>query len=153
MPPPDMTPRIDPVAYLKDATGMTIEAYGPINWAPATGPPEEIAAWFTVVISQVIEVPAAAPALPSYEMVTAIGASAGVYLPPAPGAAGPWVWWATAKVLTPNGFVVGEGATVAAWATIAHEDGGGEMYAWTLPVMVRPHSERPALPTLHAPTP
>ncbi len=89
MPPPDMTPRIDPVAYLKDGTGMSIEAYGPINWAPATGPPEEIAVWFTVVISQVIEVPAVAPAGPSYKMATAIGASTGVYLPTPPAAGVP----------------------------------------------------------------
>ncbi len=158
MPPPDMTPKIDPVAYLTDAAGMSIEAYGPINWAPPTVPPDEIAVWFTVVISQVLRINAVAPALPSYEMVTAIGASAGVYLPTPPAAGVPpvAVWWATANVVTPKGFKVGEGATVAAWATIAHEDGGGEMYPWTLPVMVRPHSERPpagAPPTLHGPTP
>jgi hypothetical protein len=155
MPPPNMTPRIDPVAYVT-ADNLGIEAYGPIEWDPATVVPEEIRALFTVVVSQVIQKPAASTsALPTYETVTAIGASSVVY------AHGAVDWWATASIIQPAGaparaFVVGQGATVAAWATIALDDGGGASYAWTLPVTVRPHAERPAAgtaPTMHRLTP
>src|SRR6476646_10025778 len=138
MPGTDMTPRIDPVAYLS-VDGKTIEAYGPGNWGPPDEVPLEIAAWFTVVVSQVIKVPAASSSsLPSYEIVSAIGASGTASF------RGNTVWWVTATVLNPpKTFVTGSGATVAAWSTIAHDDGGSESYEWTLPVMVEPHSARP----------
>jgi hypothetical protein len=123
-----MMPKMSKTAALA-ADGKSVKITGPINWNANPIPPvlsgtlQEIAAVFTLVVSQVQTPPA------SGVVVTAIGWSDEMYVP------GDLDWDGTATVIgTGAAKLVPGGATVAAWASIAHSDGGYASYEWTLPV-------------------
>ncbi len=112
-----MHPKINRVQFLDpDLRSLTVK--GPIeDWED-----DDFVAVFTVVVSQID---------PDDGVVTAIGAGADVYR------RGQSTWDAEAAVADPSTHLHEGGAVVAAWATIASPDGGAEMYAWTLPVMLK----------------
>jgi hypothetical protein len=124
---PFMMPKMNRTATLGPG-GKSVTITGPINWnanpipAALVGAIEEIAAVFTLVVSQVQTPPAGGV------VVTAIGWSDEMYVP------GQVDWDGTANVIDPAAKLVKGGATVAAWASIAHSDGGYASYEWTLPV-------------------
>jgi hypothetical protein len=94
-----------------------------------TGPigdyePDDAAAVFTVVVSQVV----------NGGWAIGIGKS-DVYKPPPP-KTGPNDWSADVEMVT--GTFEKGGAMVFAWASIAQPDGGWEMYPWGRPVHFNP---------------
>jgi len=117
---PFMTPKMYPAVPISNG-GRRVTVTGPINWDTGSDP-QEIAAVFTLVVSQIS---------PNGGVVSAIGWATTTYTNEAD-------WSARANVVGPASleFVPG-GATVAAWATIAHSDGGYAIYEWTLPVMLQ----------------
>lgn len=105
-----MSPKIDHQQNLASGGPLTIT--GPIDsWDP-----DELAAVFTVVISQVV----------SGGVAIGIGKS-DVYMPTAKD------WSANVTVLGGPGFQAG-GATAFAWASVAEKGGGWEMYPWGRPI-------------------
>ena len=125
MPHNPMMPKMNPALVLTNG-GNTIQVVGPIHWDPTdptdpTTPPSEIAAVFTVVVSQV---------KPNGGVAVAIGWST-TFLPNQAD------WHANAHAIAPTGPFSPGGATAAAWASIAHDDGGYASYEWTLPVLLQ----------------
>jgi hypothetical protein len=133
---PFMMPKMGKVLTLS-ADGKTVTVVGPINWnvnpfvppASLSGStaaplviPQEIAVVFTVVVSQVK--PGGAG------VAVAIGWSTEIYTKEAN-------WDADANVVGTTGAFTPGGATAAAWASIAHDDGGYASYEWTLPVELK----------------
>jgi hypothetical protein len=116
-----MMPKMNPALTLTN-NGNTIEVVGPIHWNPQNPPiPREIAAVFAVVVSQV---------KPNGGIAVAIGGS-DTYLPNQPD------WDADANAIGQTGPFSPGGATAAAWAAVAHDDGGSWSYQWTLPVVLQ----------------
>ena len=117
---PFMTPKMYPSVPISDA-GRTVTVKGPINWDSGSDP-QEVAAVFTLVVSQIS---------PNGGVVSAIGWATKTYT-------NEQDWTAKARVVgPPEAELVPGGATVAAWATIAHSDGGYAAYEWTLPVLLQ----------------
>ena len=112
-----MMPKMLPGLRLTN-NGNTIEAVGPIHWNPQNPatPPKEIAAVFAVVVSQV---------KPNGGVAMAIGWSESTFRTSPIGTRMP--------TSSPRHGPFSGGATVAAWATVAHDDGGYGSYQWTLP--------------------
>lgn len=114
-----MSPKIYPIQHLQPVTNGHMAITGPIgDWDP-----DAAAVVFTVVVSQVTGTTNGNPAI-----AMAIGWS-GVYTVGGSGAD----WSATTRQVGSIPLQAGD-ATVAAWATIAQNDGGSEIYEWTLPV-------------------
>ncbi len=117
---PFMTPKMYPGAPISNS-GRTVTVSGPINW-DTRSKPKEIAAVFTLVVSQISA---------NGKVVSAIGWATTTYTNEKD-------WEAEANVVGAASLkLVAGGATVAAWATIAHSDGGYASYEWTLPVQLQ----------------
>jgi hypothetical protein len=107
-----MTPKIYPQQTLP-AANSPAEIGGPIGkWAP-----DEAAAVFTFVISQIV----------GNGVAIGIGKSR-TYHP------GDGDWWAPVEMLPNSPAFQAGGAAVMAWASIALDDGGWKMYPWGRPV-------------------
>jgi hypothetical protein len=114
-----MHPKIDKVQYIGSNGATSLRITGPIDdWEN-----DEIQAVFSVVVSQITS--------DGKHVVIALGANPNSY----PNGAGDW--WSDATVETSVGGFNAGGALVSAWATIANEDGGAEMYGWALPVLLK----------------
>ena len=111
-----MSPKIYSTQSLQPGPNGHLAIKGPIGqWDP-----DVVAVVFTVVVSQVNVTANGVP-----EIATAIGWSI-QYTTTGD-------WSANTPAVGANALQPG-GATVAAWATIAQNDGGSETYEWTLPV-------------------
>ena len=117
---PFMTPKMYPSVPISDA-GRTVTVKGPINWDSGSDP-QEVAAVFTLVVSQMQPQRRRRECdrLGDEDLHERAGLDS----------EGEGRWSAEAE-LVPGG------ATVAAWATIAHSDGGYASYEWTLPVLLQ----------------